>query len=106
MLPALVRFTLHAGPGTLGALTSVIGLGSLLGAALLLVFSARPNKGEPIIYSYLVSALALIVVGVSTSGGLWVALAVTGLARTVLLGLLDRDAGLGELRGRARPRPC
>jgi MFS family permease len=29
LLLALVRFTLHAGPGTLGAPTSVIGLGSL-----------------------------------------------------------------------------
>lgn len=87
MLPALVRFTLHKGPGTLGALTSVIGLGSLAGAALLLGLSARANKGEPILYSFLLSALALIAVGISKSGLLWVALAVTGLTRTVLSGL-------------------
>jgi MFS family permease/rhodanese-related sulfurtransferase len=87
MLPALVRFTLHRGPGTLGALTSVIGLGSLLGAGLLLGLSGRANKGEPILYSFLLSALALIVVGVSKSGLLWVALGVTGLTRTVLAGL-------------------
>jgi MFS family permease/rhodanese-related sulfurtransferase len=87
MLPALVRFTLHRGPGTLGALTSVIGLGSLLGASLLLGLSARANKGEPILYSFVLSALALIVVGISRSGLLWVALAVTGLTRTVLAGL-------------------
>jgi MFS family permease/rhodanese-related sulfurtransferase len=87
MLPALVRFTLHAGPGTLGALTSIIGLGSLLGAGLLLGLSARPNKGEPIAVAYIVTALALVVVGVSKSGALWLALAVTGLTRTVLAGL-------------------
>ena len=87
MLPALVRFTLRAGPGTLGALTSIIGLGSLLGAGLLLGLSARPNKGEPIVVAYLVTALALVVVGVSKSGALWLALAVTGLTRTVLAGL-------------------
>jgi hypothetical protein len=87
MLPALVRFTLHKGPGTLGALTSVIGLGSLAGAALLLGLSARANKGEPILYAFVLSALALIVVGISKSGLLWVALAVTGLTRTVLSGL-------------------
>jgi MFS family permease/rhodanese-related sulfurtransferase len=87
MLPALVRFRLHAGPGTLGALTSVIGLGSLLGAAILLGLSRRPNKGEPIVVTYLLIALALVVVGISKSGALWLALAVTGLARTMLSGL-------------------
>jgi MFS family permease/rhodanese-related sulfurtransferase len=87
MLPALVRFTLHRGPGTLGALTSVIGLGSLLGAALLLGLSARANKGEPILYSFVLSALALVAAGISKSALLWVALAVTGLTRTVLAGL-------------------
>jgi MFS family permease len=87
MLPALVRYTLHAGPGTLGALTSVIGLGAMLGAGLLLVLSRRPNKGEPIIVSYVLTTLALVVVGLSKSGALWLALAVTGLARTMLTGL-------------------
>jgi MFS family permease len=87
MLPALVRFRLHAGPGTLGTLTSVIGLGSLLGAAWLLGLSRRPNKGEPIVLTYLVTAIALVVVGVSKSGALWVALAATGVARTMLSGL-------------------
>jgi MFS family permease/rhodanese-related sulfurtransferase len=104
MLPALVRFTLHRGPGTLGALTSVIGLGSLLGAALLLCLSARPNKGEPILYSFILSALALIVVGLSKSGALWVALAVTGLTRTVLSGLSTVTlvaASTEEMRARA-----
>jgi hypothetical protein len=104
MLPALVRFTLHAGPGTLGALTSVIGLGSLLGALMLLGLSRRPNKGEPIIVSYLLTTLALVVVGVSKSGALWVALAVTGLARTMLSGLSTVTvvaASSDEMRARA-----
>jgi hypothetical protein len=104
MLPALVRFTLHAGPGTLGALTSVIGLGSLFGAVLLLGFSARPNKGEPILYSFLLSAIALIAVGLFTSGVLWLALAITGLTRTVLAGLSTVSlvaASSEEMRARA-----
>ena len=53
----------------------------------MLGFSARPNKGEPILYSFLLSAVALVVVGLFTSGVLWVALALTGLTRTVLAGL-------------------
>lgn len=104
MLPALVRFTLHRGPGTLGALSSVIGLGSLLGAALLLGLSTRPNKGEPILWSFVVSALALVVAGVSRSGALWVALAVIGLTRTVLSGLSTVSlvaASSEEMRSRA-----
>jgi MFS family permease/rhodanese-related sulfurtransferase len=104
MLPALVRFTLHAGPATLGALTSVIGLGSLLGAAVLLGLSNRPNKGEPIIITYLLTAVALVVVGVSKSGALWLALAVTGLTRTALAGLSTVTvvaASSDEMRARA-----
>jgi len=104
MLPAIVRFSLHAGPQTLGALTSVVGLGSLLGAALLLVLSARPNKGEPVIVAYFLTALSVVLVGVSESVALWLALAVIGLARTVLAGLstvVVQAVSSDEMRARA-----
>src|SRR5947207_16008948 len=47
MLPAIVRLQLHAGPGTLGLLFSLMGLGSVVGSLALLALSRRPNKGEP-----------------------------------------------------------
>ena len=53
MLPALARVQLHGGAGTLGALTASIGLGSLLGSGLLLLLARRPNKGEPVLASFL-----------------------------------------------------
>ncbi|MEA2421316.1 MAG: hypothetical protein QOF55_415, partial [Thermoleophilaceae bacterium] len=52
MLPGIARFVLHGGAGTLGALTAAIGLGSLLGAVVLLRLSRRPNKGEPITFAF------------------------------------------------------
>jgi hypothetical protein len=71
---------------------------------LLLGLSARANKGEPILYSFLFSAVALIAVGIFSSGVLWVALAVTGLTRTVLAGLSTVSlvaASSEEMRARA-----
>ncbi len=67
MMPAIVRFNLDAGAETLGTLLSVIGLGSLLGSVALLRLSRRPNKGEPLVAAYLVTALALAGIGASTS---------------------------------------
>ena len=43
MLPAIVRFQLHAGPGTLGLLFSLMGLGSVVGSLALLALARRPN---------------------------------------------------------------
>jgi predicted MFS family arabinose efflux permease len=104
MIPAIVRFRLHSGPGTLGALTAAVGLGSLLGALVLVALSRRPNKGEPVIVAYLVTALALVGVGLSKSVALSLALAVIGLGRTLFLGLstvVVQAASSNEMRARA-----
>ena len=78
MLPAIARVQLDGGGGTLGALTASIGLGSLLGSAVLLVLARRPNKGEPVVASFLVTAMAVAAVGVSDSVPLSLALGVLG----------------------------
>jgi MFS family permease len=78
MIPAIVRFQLHAGPGTLGALTACIGLGSVLGSVALLALARRPNKGEPLVAGFFVTALAIAALGVSSSVPFSLALAVVG----------------------------
>jgi hypothetical protein len=78
MIPAIVRFNLDAGAGTLGALMAAIGLGSLLGAITLLRLAGRPNKGEPLLLGFLVTGLALAGIGASTSTWLSLGLALVG----------------------------
>ena len=78
MLPAIARVQLDGGGGTLGALTASIGLGSLIGSAMLLVLARRPNKGEPVVASFLVTAVAVAAVGVSHSLPLSLCLGVVG----------------------------
>jgi MFS family permease len=78
MIPAIVRFQLDAGAGTLGALTASIGLGSVLGSVALLALSRRPNKGEALLAGYFVTGIAIAVIGVSSSVPLSLALAVVG----------------------------
>ena len=78
MLPGIVRFQLHAGAGTLGALTGALGLGSLIGSVALLKLARRANKGEPVLTGYFVSAAAIIGVGLSSSVPLSLAFAVVG----------------------------
>jgi hypothetical protein len=78
MLPGVVRFQLHAGAGTLGALTGALGLGSLIGSVALLKLARRANKGEPVLTGYFVSAAAIIGVGLSSSVPLSLAFAVVG----------------------------
>jgi MFS family permease len=78
MLPAIVRFQLDGGPATLGALTASIGLGSVLGALALLGLARRPNKGEPVVFSFFVTAVAVAAVGVSGSVPVSLVLAVVG----------------------------
>ena len=88
MIPALVRDNLDGGPGTLGALSAAIGLGSLLGALALLRLSRRPNKGEPLLLGFAITALALIAVGASTNVPLSVAVgAVGGVGGVLFVGL-------------------
>ncbi|MBD0291536.1 MAG: MFS transporter [Thermoleophilia bacterium] len=78
MIPAIVRFQLDAGAGTLGALTAAIGLGSVLGSVALVVLAGRANKGEPLLLGYFVTALAIAALGVSSNVPFSLALAVVG----------------------------
>jgi MFS family permease len=88
MIPAIAREQLHGGAGTLGALTAAIGLGSVIGSVLLVLLARRPNKGEPVIAGFLVSAVAVAGVGASKTVGLSVVLAVIGgIGGVVFVGL-------------------
>jgi predicted MFS family arabinose efflux permease len=105
MVPGLVRYQLHAGPGTLGLLISMIGLGSLLGSIALLPLSGRPNKGEPGVVCYLVCAAAIALIGLSTSTPLSLVLAVVGgFTGVIFIGLstvVVQSASSEEMRSRA-----
>jgi sugar phosphate permease len=88
MIPAIARDHLHGGAGTLAALTAGIGFGSVLGSILLVLLAKRPNKGEPVIVGFLVSAVAVAGVGASNTVALSVVLAVIGgIAGVVFVGL-------------------
>src|SRR5256886_16362901 len=104
MIPALVRYNLHAGAGTLGAIMAAIGLGSLLGAIMLLRLSGRPNKGEPLLVGFVVTGAALAGIGASTNAWLSLALAfVGGFAGVLFVGLstvVVQTMSTDELRAR------
>jgi MFS family permease len=78
MVPALVRYNLDGGAGTLGAVTAAIGLGSLVGSIVLLRLSSRPNKGEPLLVGFVVTGVALAGIGASTNTWLSLGLAFVG----------------------------
>jgi MFS family permease len=78
MIPAIVRYQLHAGATTLGLMMSFIGLGSVLGSLALLWLSRLPNKGEPALVGYFLGALAIAGVGASSWIPLSLVLAVVG----------------------------
>ena len=105
MLPALVRYRLHGGGGTLGALTAAVGLGSVIGSVVLLRLSRRPNKGEPLLVAYALTAVALAAIGLSRSLPLSLALGlVGGLCGVVFVGLstvVVQAMSPDELRARA-----
>jgi MFS family permease len=104
MIPALVRYNLDAGPGTLGALSGAIGLGSVLGSIALLRLSQRPNKGEPLLLAYGATGAAIVAIGASTSVPLSLALGlVGGFSGVVFVGLstvVVQSAAPDELRAR------
>jgi MFS family permease len=88
MIPAIAREELNGGAGTLGALTAAIGFGSLLGSVLLVLLAKRPNKGEPVIVGFVVSAVAVAGVGLSNTVGLSIVLAIAGgISGVVFVGL-------------------
>jgi MFS family permease len=105
MLPAIVRFQLDAGAATLGLLTAFIGLGSVLGSVGLLLLSRRPNKGEPALIAYFVTAIAIAAIGLSP----WVPLSfalglVGGLCGVVFIGIstvVVQAMSSEEMRARA-----
>jgi len=105
MIPAIARIQLHGGPGTLGALTGGIGLGSVLGSVALLALARRPNKGEPLLAGFLVTGLAIAAIGVSTSLTLSVLLTVVGgFCGVLFVGLstvVVQAMSSNELRARA-----
>jgi hypothetical protein len=105
MLPGLVRFQLDAGPATLGALTAGVGLGSLFGALALLLLAGRPNKGEPVLAGFCLTALAIASIGVSGSIPLSLGLAlIGGFSGVVFVGLstvVVQAASSDEMRARA-----
>jgi MFS family permease len=105
MLPGIVKFQLDAGPATLGAITACIGLGSLLGSIVMLFLARRVNKGEPVLAGFFLTAVAICVVGLSTSVPLSLALAVVGgLCGVVFVGLSTVVVQLisaDEMRARA-----
>jgi len=105
MLPAIATVVLDGGPGTLGALTAAIGLGSLGGSLLLLWLARRPNKGEPAIAGFIVTALVVAGVGLSTSVPASIALAVVGgFSGVLFVGLstvVVQSASSDEMRARA-----
>ena len=105
MIPAIVRYNLHAGAGTLGAITAAIGLGSLLGSIALLRLSGRPNKGEPLLLGFAVTGVALAGIGVSTNAWVSFALAlVGGLSGVLFVGLstvVVQAMSTDEIRARA-----
>jgi MFS family permease len=105
MIPAIVRYNLDAGAGTLGAIMAAIGLGSLLGSFALLRLSGRPNKGEPLLVGFVVTGLALAGIGASTNAWFSLALAfVGGLAGVLFVGLstvVVQAMSSDEVRARA-----
>jgi MFS family permease/rhodanese-related sulfurtransferase len=105
MLPAIAVDALDGGPGTLGALSAAIGLGSLAGSLLLLWLAKRPNKGEPAIAGFFVTAVAVAGVGLSGSVPVSIALAlVGGFSGVLFVGLstvVVQSASSDEMRARA-----
>jgi MFS family permease/rhodanese-related sulfurtransferase len=105
MLPAIATDVLDGGPGTLGAVTAAIGLGSLAGSLLLLWLAKRPNKGEPAIAGFLITAVAVGAVGLSTSVPVTIVLAViggfTGVLFVGLSTVVVQSAATDEMRARA-----
>jgi MFS family permease/rhodanese-related sulfurtransferase len=105
MLPAVATEVLDGGPGTLGAITAAIGFGSLAGSLLLLALARRPNKGEPAIAGFFLTAVAVAAVGLSHSIPVSIALAVVGgFSGVLFVGLstvVVQSASSDEMRARA-----
>jgi MFS family permease len=102
LMPLLARFTFHAGPGTLGLLTSAMGLGSLVGA----LAAAARSKPSPTLLVAAGFALGVFMLGVAVAPTLLIAipmLALAGAATITFLATANsllQIASSMEMRGR------
>ena len=105
MIPGIVKYNLDGGGGTLGLVTACIGLGSVGGSIALLRLSSRPNKGEPLLAGFFLTAVAVAGIGASTILPLSLVLAVLGgFAGVVFIGLstvVVQSSSSDEMRARA-----
>lgn len=105
MVPAIARFQLDGGAGTVGTLMALIGLGSFIGSIVLLRLARRANKGEPMLAGFFATAAAIAVFGFSTSAPLSYAVAVLGgIGGVVFIGLstvVVQSTASDEMRARA-----
>lgn len=105
MIPGIVKYNLDGGGGTLGLVTACIGLGSVGGSIALLRLSRRPNKGEPLLAGFFLTAVAVAGIGASTILPLSLVLAVLGgFAGVVFIGLstvVVQSSSSDEMRARA-----
>ena len=102
LMPLLARFTFRAGPGTLGLLTSTMGLGSLVGA----LAAAARAKPSPRLLRGAAAVLGLAMAGIAFAPALPVALAFLAVAGAAAITFLATANSLlqltssGAMRGR------
>jgi MFS family permease len=102
LMPLLARFTFHAGPGTLGLLTSTMGVGSLVGA----LAAAARAKPSPTMLVGSAIALGVFMFGVAIAPTLTTAIPLLALAGAATITFLSTANSLlqltssTEMRGR------
>lgn len=85
LMPLLARFTFDAGPGTFGALTSAMGVGSLIGA----LVTASRSRPTPRLLVGAALALGLLMFGVAVAPTLQVALVMLSLCGAAIITFLS-----------------
>jgi MFS family permease len=100
LLPLLARFTFDAGPGTLGLLTSTMGLGSLGGA---LTAAARGNP-SPRLLAGAAGTLGLAMTGIAVAPTLPIAVAFLAVAGASAITFLATANSLLQLTSSAEMR--
>lgn len=102
LLPLFAKFTFHAGPGTLGVLTSAMGVGSLVGA----LTAAARSRPSPRLLAAAATALGVVVLATALAPTLAIAipvLALVGAATITFLATANsllQLASVPEMRGR------
>jgi MFS family permease len=100
LMPLLARFTFEAGPGTLGLLTSTMGLGSLVGA----LAAAARAKPSPVLLVAAGFALGVAMVGVAVAPTLPLTLPLLALAGAATITFLSTANTLLQLTASAAMR--